>query len=59
MGQLHKNTKNVVFTIYDTGIGIYNSLKNSIHAPRTNADALTMCIQAGITRDKKRELYRS
>lgn len=53
MGQLHKNTKNVVFTIYDTGIGIYNSLKNSIHAPRTNADALTMCIQAGVTRDKK------
>lgn len=53
MGQLHKSTKNVVFTIYDAGIGIYNSLKKSIHAPRTNADALTLCIQAGVTRDKK------
>lgn len=53
MGQLHKTTKNVAFTIYDAGVGIYNSLKHSIHAPRTNADALTMCIQAGVTRDKK------
>lgn len=53
MGQLHKSSKHVVFTIYDAGIGIYNSLKGSIHAPRNNADALTMCIKAGITRDKK------
>ena len=52
MGQLHKNSKHVAFTIYDAGIGIYNSLKNSIHAPRKNADALTMCIKAGVTRDK-------
>ena len=53
MGQLHKNSKHVAFTIYDAGIGIYNSLKDSIHAPRKNADALTMCIKAGVTRDKK------
>lgn len=53
MGQLHKTSKHVAFTIYDAGIGIYKSLKNSIHAPRKNADALTMCIKAGVTRDKK------
>lgn len=53
MGQLHKTSKHVAFTIYDAGIGIYKSLKDSIHAPRNNADALTMCIIAGITRDKK------
>lgn len=53
MGQLHKTSKHVVFTIYDAGIGIYKSLKHSIHAPRNNADALTLCIQAGVTRDKK------
>ncbi len=53
MGQLHKSSKHVVFTIYDAGIGIYNSFKNSIHKPKNNADALTLCIQAGVTRDKK------
>ncbi len=53
MGQIHPNSKHVAFTIYDAGIGIYNSLKNSIHAPRSNADALTLCIKAGVTRDKK------
>ena len=26
MGQIHKSTKHVAFTIYDAGIGIYNSL---------------------------------
>ena len=53
MGQLHKTSKHVAFTIYDAGIGIYKSLKDSIHAPRKNADALTMCIKAGVTRDKR------
>lgn len=53
MGQIHKLSKHVVFTIYDSGIGIYNSLKDSVHSPRNNADALTKCIQAGVTRDVK------
>lgn len=53
MGQIHKTSKHVAFTIYDAGIGIYNSLKTSIHAPRNNTDALTLCIKAGVTRDKK------
>ena len=53
MGQIHKSTKHIAFTIYDTGIGIYNTLKDSIHAPRCNADALTLCLKEGVTRDKK------
>lgn len=53
MGQIHKSSKHIAFTIYDAGIGIYNSLKHSMHAPINNADALTLCIQAGVTRDAK------
>jgi len=53
MGQIHKSSKHVAFTIYDTGQGIYNSLKNSPHAPRFVLDAITICIKEGVTRDKK------
>ncbi len=53
MGQIHKSMKHVAFTIYDAGIGIYNSLKSSVNSPRNNADALTLCIKEGVTRDKK------
>lgn len=52
MGQLHNKTKNIAFTIFDLGQGIYNSLKQSIHSPRTPIDALTLCIQEEVTRDK-------
>ncbi len=52
MGQLHTSTKNVVFTIYDLGQGIYNSLRNSVHNPKSTIDALTLCIQEEVTRDK-------
>lgn len=52
MGQLHPTSKHIAFTIYDTGQGIYNSLKESTHRPRTVVDALTMCIKEGVTRDK-------
>jgi hypothetical protein len=53
MGQIHKSTKHVAFTIFDAGRGIYNSLKNSIHNPRNPIDALTLSLQEGVTRDKK------
>lgn len=52
MGQIHKSSKHVAFTIYDTGQGIYNSLKNTQHAPRYVLDAITLCIKEGVTRDK-------
>lgn len=53
MGQLHKSTKHVAFTIFDAGIGIYNSLKGSKFNVRTNIDALSLCIQEGVTHDPK------
>lgn len=52
MGQIHKNTKHIAFCIFDTGIGIYNSLKSSQYKPKHPVDALTLCIKEGVTRDK-------
>lgn len=52
MGQIHNTSKHVAFTIFDAGIGIYNSLKTSTHNPRNPVDALTLSLQEGITRDK-------
>ncbi len=53
MGQLHQNSKNIAFTIFDAGQGIYNSMKDSIHNPRTTIDAITMAIREEVTRDKR------
>lgn len=53
MGQLHKTTKHVAFTVFDYGQGIFNTLKTSQHAPRSPLDAITLCIKEGVTRDKK------
>lgn len=53
MGQLHTNRKYIVFTIFDTGQGIYNSLRQSVHAPRNTIDAITLAIKEEVTRDKK------
>ena len=53
MGQIHKSSKHVAFTIFDYGQGIYNSLKNSLHHPRNAVYALTLCLQEGVTREKK------
>lgn len=52
MGQVHKNAKNIAFTVFDNGQGIYNSLKNSEHKPRTVIDAITLSIKEGVTRDR-------
>lgn len=53
MGQLHKTTKHVAFTIFDAGIGIHNSFKGSKFIVRNNIDALSLCIQEGVTHDSK------
>lgn len=53
MAQIHPKTKHIAFCIFDAGQGIYNSLKNSIHAPRHPLDAITLAIKEGVTRDKK------
>lgn len=53
MGQIHKSQKRIAFTIYDNGLGIYNTLKNTVYSPRHPVDALTLCIKEGITSDSK------
>ena len=52
MGQLHSNSKNIAFTVFDSGQGIYNSMKESEHHPRSTIDAITLAIQEEVTRDK-------
>ena len=52
MGQLHTNSKNIAFAIFDSGQGIFNSMKDSEHHPRTTIDAITLAIQEEVTRDK-------
>lgn len=52
MGQVHKEKKRVSLCVFDMGIGIYGSLKQSKHCPRTPLDGLTMALQEKITRDE-------
>ncbi len=52
MGQIHRNTKHIAFCVFDSGRGIFNSLKSSIFKPKHPVDALTLCIKEGVTRDK-------
>lgn len=48
MGQYHPKAKDVTFCIYDYGVGIYNSLKNSKHNPQTPIDAISLAVQEGV-----------
>ena len=52
MGQLHSTSKNIAFTIFDCGQGIFNSMRDTEHRPRTTIDAITLAIQEEVTRDK-------
>ena len=51
MGVLHKKTNYVLFSIFDNGQGIFNSLRNSEYHPRSAIDAISIAIQEGKTRD--------
>ena len=53
MGQVHKRTKHFAFCAYDSGNGIYQSLLNSVHKPKSPGEALSLAVKEGITRDKK------
>lgn len=53
MGQLHKEAKKLLICIFDWGIGIYNSLRNSKHNPAKPLDAITLALQERVTRDEK------
>ena len=52
MGVVHKTTNYILFSIFDNGQGIFNSLRDSIYHPRTAIDAISLAIQEGKTRDK-------
>jgi hypothetical protein len=52
MGQIHRRNKHIAFCVFDNGQGIYNSLKNSPHAPASPQVALQMAVQESITRDR-------
>lgn len=53
MIQLHREKKRLAVCIADTGIGIYGSLRESVHKPKTVVDAITMAVKEGVTRDPK------
>ncbi|MBX2978938.1 MAG: STAS-like domain-containing protein [Flavobacteriales bacterium] len=52
MAQIHKTSKHVALTVFDSGQGIYNSLRASPHRPRHAIDALTLSLQERVTRDR-------
>lgn len=53
MGQIHRSTQHIAFCIFDSGQGIFNSLRNSKHSPRNPIDAITLAVKEGVTRDSK------
>ena len=48
MAQLHNRTNHAAFCVYDSGVGIFNTLRGSKHHPRKEIDALSLAIQEGI-----------
>lgn len=53
MGVVHKSSNYVLFSIFDDGQGIFNSMRDSEYHPRTAIDAISVAIQEGKTRDKR------
>ena len=53
MGVVHKSNNCVMFSIFDNGLGIYNSLRESEYHPRNAIDAISIALQEGKTRDHK------
>lgn len=52
MGQIYPASKKLSFCIFDTGIGIFNSFKESkLHSPHTPYDALIIAMNENVTRD--------
>ena len=52
MGVVHRTNNCILFSIFDNGQGIFNSLRNSEYHPRTAIDAISLSVQEGKTRDK-------
>lgn len=48
MTQYHPERNVVAICVYDSGIGICNSLRKSSHRPRNSMDAISLAIQEGV-----------
>ena len=53
MAQYHQTSKLFSVCIYDNGIGIFNSFKESKYHPKKPLDAITLALGERITRDEK------
>ena len=53
MAQLHKQSKKFNFCVFDSGIGVFNSLRDSKHAPNNPLSAIQMAMKERVTRDEK------
>lgn len=52
MCEIHKNSKQIAFAIFDAGQGIYNSFRNSKqsqYTPKNTLDAITLALQEEVT----------
>ena len=52
MGQIHKENNLLSICVFDTGQGIYQSLRRSKHRPHEPLDAITIALQERVTRDE-------
>lgn len=53
MAQLHRKSKHIAFCVYDTGIGIKDSFRDSErYHPRSQVEAIKLAIQENVTSDK-------
>lgn len=48
MVQYHQGKNTIAICVYDSGIGIYNSLRHSEHQPLAAIDAITLAVQEGV-----------
>ena len=53
MAQLDKKNSHLNVCIFDYGMGIYKTLRDSVYKPKSAVDAITVAIKEGVTRDKK------
>lgn len=51
MAQVHTDTRRIAICVCDLGQGIFESFRGSAHHPSTAADAITLAIREGVTRD--------
>ena len=53
MCQIHHHTKRLIFTLFDYGIGFFNSFIPSDYTPSNDKEALEMALSKNVTSDKK------